>query len=602
MRNTRFHFEEFHKSSRIRNAVVLAAVLLTAVIGLIASRIQHAYGSNYPLFYDPVEYSYHNARLHARLAGESRLAVAVQEWFGNDRNPARTVPLILFAPQLLAHPLGHLATALPTLFVFLALLGWSVARRSGSLSYALASMAVFCAVPRLLDPTIGIGPNWLDLPASLLIGGAMLCLLNSDGARDWQWLTAFALLASFAALSRYVAAGFAFVAAGPVLLFYLLQRWRQERRVKAILFPVAVVALVVGVVAGPLITIHLKNNVFYYSALALNYGVNQGAVASAFFLKRFLSDYIDPGTRSLGVLWWGACVAVWFGHACSLYRRGDTKWSDVFVTVWLAGGIALFFIAVLKSSNAPSAALYILPALFAALATPTVVKEPRIRRLLALGSAPLTVIAFGITAHSAQMYWRWAADPALDPAYNLGWVTISGPDIADRKAFDVSLARELSRQGKGLVWSPLFDETGHIHSMEAFYRFGTLVLTAGPRYYSVHAGYWSGFYPGLSPQAIVERVYAATNRWVDVAVVWDETSSEETRISWVGWHADNPTSRYVARDVAARLAKDPRWRKVFRVQSRGSGAVAGYRNLESNGRGYRPLLTGHSLFFTPIDP
>ena len=87
--------------------------------------------------------------------------------------------------------------------------------------YALAAMSVGVAVPGFFDPTFGLATNWLDLPASLWIGAAWLCLLNSKGARDGRWLAGLAVLASLAALSRYVAAAFALVAVGPVLAFYI---------------------------------------------------------------------------------------------------------------------------------------------------------------------------------------------------------------------------------------------------------------------------------------------------------------------------------------------------------------------------------------------
>jgi hypothetical protein len=579
--------------------IVLTAVLLTALMGLVTIRIESAYLNNYPLFYDPVLYSLENARLYVQMADEGRLSLAAREWLGNERNPLRTVPLILFAPSLLAHPLGHMGSSLPALFVFLALLGWTVARRGGSPFYAVACMMLFCAIPGFFDPTLGLAANWLDLPAALLIGGGSLCLLNSDGARSWRWLAAFAALMSAAALSRYVAAAFAFVAGGPVLFFYLFQRWREEpRRLNTVLLPLVVVTLVVGVLAGPMLVAHLGSNAFYYSGLA--YGL--GRKGSAHFLRQFLLNYVDPGPTALRVLGCVALIALVVAHASARGQRGNQQWSSMLVSAWLAGGIPLFLIVVLRTAADPSPALCVLPGVFIALITPTRAEGPfETRRLTGL-SGPLAVVALVIGVHAARSCWREATDPASDQRLFWDWVTHATPDVREHKAFDVALAGELSRQGRGLVWSPFFDETGPIHSMEAFYRFGNLILPAGSRYFSIHEAYWRAFYPGLSPSEIGERVYAAATRWVDVVVVADNPTRADAVFSRVDRHADNPCSRFVARYVAGRVAFDPQWRRVFRVESRDYGAVSGYRNLEAHGRGYRSALRSQSLVVSPIDP
>lgn len=392
-----------------------------------------------------------------------------------------------------------------------------------------------------------------------------------------------------------------FVACGPVLLFYLFQRWREEpRRLNSVLLPLAVVTLVVGVLAGPMLVAHLGSNAFYYSGLA--YGL--GRKGSAHFLRRFLLDYVDSGPGALRVLGCVALFALVVAHAFARAQRGNQKWSSVLVSAWLAGGIPLFLIAVLRTAHDPSPALYVLPGAFIALITPTRAEGPFETRRLTWLSGPLAVVALVIGVHAARSCWRGATDPASDEQRMLDWdwVTHSTPDVRDHKAFDVALAGELSRQGSGLVWSPFFDETGHIHSMEAFYRFGNLILPAGSRYFSIHEAYWRAFYPGLSPSEIGERVYAAATRWVDVVVVLDDPKRADAVFSRVNRYADNPCSRFVARYVAGRVATDPQWRRVFQVESQDYGAVSGYRNLEAQGRGYRAALRSQSIVVSPIDP
>ena len=82
----------------------------------------------------------------------------------------------------------------------------------------------------------------------------------------------------------------------------------------------------------------------------------------------------------------------------------------------------------------------------------------------------------------------------------------------------------------------------------------------------------------------------------------DNPTRVDAVFSRVNRHADNPCSRFVARYVAGRVATDPQWRRVFRVESRDYGVVSGYRNLEAQGRGYRAALRNQSIVVSPIDP
>ena len=560
---------------------------------MITARTEQVYLRNFPYFYDPAEYSFHAVRLHERLGEEGRLRLAAREWLGNDRNPLRTVPLILFAPDLLAHPVGHLATSLPALLVFLLLLGSTIHRRSGSTLYALAAMGAFCALPGFFDPTLGIATNWLDLPASLWVGASWLCLLNLNGARDERWLFGFATLASLAVLSRYVAAAFALVAAGPVLAFYLASRWRGGG---AVVRPLVIVATVIAVLAGPVLLAHLRTNVFYYAALA--YGLGGTSADAARSLLGELQGYVLDRSFAVRALQYAVLAAIMGNHLLGLWRNPDRAWSDLLIPLWLAIGIPLFLVLVLKTPADPSLALMSLPGLLAAVLMP-----PGWTRRRRRGSAlVLAVLAAVVGGRAALADWRWATQPLEDHRYDREWVTPSFPDIPDQKAFDVALAEAISRQGDGLVWSPFFDETSHLQTLEAFYDFGTLILPAGPRYFSIHEAYWRGFYPGLSPREASDRVYAATCKWVDLAVVLDDPRRAETLVSRVNVHVGNPFTRLVAGDIAQRVADDHRWRRVFILDSRYYGRVVGYRNRTSLGRGYRAALESPGLFSSPIDP
>ena len=161
---------------------------------------------------------------------------------------------------------------------------------------------------------------------------------------------------------------------------------------------------------------HLGSNAFYYSGLA--YGL--GRKGSAHFLRQFLLNYVDPGPSALRVLGCVALFALVVAHASARGQRGNQQWSSVLVSAWLAGGIPLFLIAVLRTAADPSPALYVLPGAFIALTTPTRAEGPfETRRLTGL-SGPLAVVALVIGVHAARSCWRGATDPGSDQRPMLG--------------------------------------------------------------------------------------------------------------------------------------------------------------------------------------
>jgi hypothetical protein len=363
----------------------------------------------------------------------------------------------------------------------------------------------------------------------------------------------------------------------------------------------SLIGLVITALAGPFLVGHLEVNFFYYSQLA--YGLGESPAAAARFLRDLLVDYgLDPSTP-LAVLQTGGLAAIVLLHAAAWRRDPRRSWAPWLASAWIGLGIPLFMVFALQTAADPSAALYALPGLFAMLLTPGVVSgDAAARRALGRASVGLVLLAVVIGGRAAGTGWRWATQPYRDADYNHAWVVPALRNVPDEKAFDAALAEALVRQGHGLVWNAFFDETGHIQTMEGFRRSGNLVLPAGPRYFSIHEPYWRGFYPRMSPAEVSERVYAATRLWVDVAVVLGDPSSADTVTSRVNEHVANPYTRQVARDIAERVRSDPGWRPVFELRSARYGRVVGYRNLESQGRGYQRVLESHEIFASSIDP
>ncbi|MEP0783654.1 hypothetical protein NDI33_07900 [Trichocoleus sp. DQ-A1] len=536
--------------------IFLWAFFLTSVIGFITIKIEQAYLENYSYFYDPISYSLQNARLYVRLANEGRLGLAIQEWLVNNRHPLRTVPLILFAPSLLANNVGHVATVLPMLFIFLGLLGWTVHRRTDCTPYAISCMALFCAIPGIFHPRLGLSAYWLDLPAAILIGGAALCLLNSSGGRSLKWLVGFAVLASCATLSRYIAAAYAFVICVPVLAGYLIQRWRREGApVKTILLPLCVIGITTGLLAGYFLISHLKSNLEYYTVYG--YALNRSLLASTTFVIHFLVDYLFgiPGTFILGTICLVNLVLFW--------QDISRRWKDLIISIWYASSVILFLVLVLRAGEGGHSTMYAVPLIFFAVVSPVTISQNwSNHRVLVRLSAMLISVALLLGGRATLDNYSFATHPY--------------PEAKELKALDVALAQELIRAGGSVVWSSYFDEYTYIPSMETFYRYGKLPLPAN-KLFTVHESYWSGFYPNLSANKLSERVYADTTQQVDIAVVFNDPGRAETNTWWQV--KPSPKTRLVAKYVAEQIRNDPNWKQIFVLESPQYGTLAGYRNL-----------------------
>jgi|GEM_PF-2871934 hypothetical protein len=554
-----------------RGLTVLAlwALVLSFGAGAISVHIERVYLSTHSLYFDHVSYCYYNARLYQRwVLGESRWALAWEEWVNNARHPARTVPLLLLAPSLLAHPMGHMATVLPALAVFLFLLGYTIWRRSGSSVYAGGAMLLFCTLPGLYHVTYGLASYLLDLPAALYIGAGLFCLLWSEGARRPGWLVMFAVLVSWGCLGRWVAGGYALVLGGPVLAFYLWRRWREERSfLRAVVVPALWVGVPVVLLAGWFIVAHWETNFDFYPVYGYGLGgtlwgatLNTARGIAMFFSRKVL---LVLGAILLANLFW-------------LRARGQDMAQQAGV-VWFAVGHPFLQIPILHVIRDLHNSNFTAPGLFLAALAPVRWKNRDLRRkwtlwvlgiLLALGCAA--------GAHASWAQYQRALHPS--------------PRQWAQKELDRALARVLARQDGRILWLAAFNEYSWIPTMEAFYSSGKLILPAGQDYFfGNHISMWKGNYPGLKPEQIGPRVYANIKRYVDVVVVFHDPAT----ITGV---FDNPYAEAVARYLARRVAQDPTWRLMEVIPSRRFGPLAVYRNTAPQNQGaYGKVLRGEAL-------
>src|SRR5687768_8402266 len=147
-------------------------------------------------------------------------------------------------------------------------------RRTGSLMWACACAVLPLVAEGFFNPSYQVPSKLPDPPAAFFAGAALFSLLNSSRARQPAWLVLFGVFASFAALSRFIAAGYVLVICGPILAAYLLNLWRLEPEWKRYIGRALLcVAAPIVILAGTFLWKHGIGNFIFYSHAG--YALNQ---------------------------------------------------------------------------------------------------------------------------------------------------------------------------------------------------------------------------------------------------------------------------------------------------------------------------------------
>lgn len=550
---------------RVTLAIAAWALLATLTAASLSVALERRYLDHNPYFFDAVSYSFYNAKLYLRLQDVDLSRVVADELSNNNRHPLRTVPLLVLAPKLLAHPFGHMATSLPALFVFIFLLGWTVYARTRRLLPAVAGSSVIVLLPGLYEPVSGIAAYWLDLPAALLIGASMLALLNSDGARDFRWLVAFVVLGSCAAFVRYISVAYLLFAAVPVFAWYLVGRVMDDGNwLRSVAAPFAVVAGSAVAVAGPYLFWHVGSVGEFYRlygyALGAPYDVAALALGASFI------QFVRPAGIILGLLLVGVCATL---ALAAVWRRKAIV-APLLVRLWVALAVPVFLVFVVKTSAIHTVSYAVILLLVAVMAPCTKFAS----RSALLGRVGIVIVL--VFAASCGGYYKSAWKDAAQPS----------EEAAEAKALQTALADRLVQLGPRIVWNAYFDEISWLPSLDAFFRHGILPLPLGQDYvFSIHETVYKGNYPGWSTDDINAALVDNANRWLDVAVVFDRPEDAER-------YLPNSASRSAARHIAESVRQDPDWVKEFEIETVRYGRLAGYRNRHAERGNYDAVLSG----------
>lgn len=541
---------------RLLIIIVVWSTLLIAAVFFVAVETEQNYLIHNAYFFDPIYYASYNVELATRVADEGRWAVAVDEWLHNGRHPLRTIPLVLLAPSLLTHRFGYLATFVPALWLFLILLGWTVYHRTRSLSYVLAIMAVACVVPIYYHVNRGIATYWLEWSAAFFIGCAALSLVNAVRTHADRWLILFACSTAGATLSRYIAIAFVAWACLPWIIYFLWKRKRIKRSL-------GIVAGCIAFFAGYYLIVHFSDNLHFYSTYG--YALDQTITASwQFIWGSFFSFLAIPGRLKHVFI-----VVLLLVMSFALWRGNWKDWPELCFMAWLPLSIPLLLIA-LGTVGAAHPLVYTFPLLVFAIATPLPWKE---RAYLSRTWCVAGVIACISAALLTQYYLQ-------------GHILRQQRDSPE-KIFNIRLTRMLNNiSGSHVVWQGYFDEYTTIPTMELYYSTNRLFLPAGQAYFHSQRVAWEGDHPGLTPQQVAERVYAASKDWVDLVVVFGSTD-QVRQSTWL----NNEYTRTVAAYMSETVQTDPQWNIVFDLNDDTYyGRLVGYRNTATRPDRYEAVL------------
>lgn len=544
--------------------VILAAALtLTCMLGFASSKINQQYFQTHAFRLDPSFYAFQAAHAYNETTLHSIPDVAANQLWKNSRDPLRILPVLLLSPKLLTEQVVPLVTALPCMFIFLALAGIVAQRKTDSLICGVAVMTMFATMPGLIHPTYGLGTFFLDLVAALFLGSAALCLLEYESQFKRAWLVGFAMLVSLALFSRYASLGYvAFCLVPPLFgLLFLKARKDSLKASAADFFLVTVTGLLFS---GSYVVLHLVQNLFYYTKLEP--GGNGSIFESAnALLPEFLNFIGVP------LLAEAALIAL----AAIIFRHRNALRSELFIGSWLMFSALALNIVIVKFVGREynhHPILFAVP--FICVGVLFILKyiqfQKHTRKLLVCSAIVVSCISLSLSFTQLQKE-----------------INTSSQEEIELKALHSSIAELLSAQPDGRFWYFFADEQSHNIQNECQYRrdkYRGFPLTSF-QYFSTLPAFWQIYHSfGATTEDICRRVCAATDKWIDLVIVFDNPADaqKEAHSFLVCEEA-----RAVAGSVAQMVKTNPHWRKIKEFSTSRYGKLAAYENLDCQGRGYK---------------
>jgi len=545
---------------------VLSAGLAFFVVHSVA-RIEDKYFETHRVFLDPAVYQEHLYKLWEASHQHDRFELAGSELTnpieGGEIPPFafRSVPLLLLNPDLLKDRHAHLVTSGFSLFIFVLLALHTVYRRTGSSLYSIAVGTLICFAPGIYAPVLGLGAFWLDLTAGFLGSAAILCLINSKKGKYLSWLAGFALLAGSSLLARFVTGVYLFVQAAPLLVFYLLHRWRETKSFVTVLVPVLVIGGVLFLLTGWYIWHQIPSQFFYY----LNYGYGNTDVLTSCH-RAFVTALSFVGLN-FALL----CSAIFLFQ---MIFGARVRWRGIAVSFWPAVAVGLFLGLSGEIGTSPQAMQYSCPLLLCALLCPIDWRDgpefgySRSMRVFFTAIAPVILLVVAVTSLNQSLHDSLWRPPR------------PSPQEQDRKALVDELVSEIMQHFPDKVVAAYFDQFDEYAFVTAFEKYGRAPHLLSHRTYDIRAEYLKADFPNKSPQELAEMACKEALGKCDIVLVFNDPAAAFKPAPFdYGWCL-NPYSETIASRLAQEVQSDPNWKKLFIAKSRYlPGGVAAYANL-----------------------
>lgn len=519
---------------------------ITVWLLVASSIVETKYLQNYGHFLDPAAYYYQNIECFRRLHQEGLLSALCTELTQNAKSPGRTIPYLLFGPQLLVHPLGHLATTAPALWLFLALLIHTVRARTKSLLFASAAATTFAAVPFLYDARWGLAAYWLDMASALSMGCSALCLINYTLNRKSSWLLACCALASITATFRYTAGYYmlAFLAVAlPVALLPLL----GQRKNRPELMHSLAACLIGGLPGLTFLVGFLADNRAHYNACGYAFGASlmQSFMWTFRAVQQLLSDPLIILLGSFTAISLGSAIAGISkdGGAKSISRGRADAFLQACLSVWLPLSIFSFVCLVVRAIDGYHPLFYFAPALvISAFCAFPPIRSKFLNRSLSVSLIAAAIVSAG-NAFASSLYLARHPYPF---------------QVLHRQA-EVAIIRAIVKT-RALNFVE-FDEETLMPQVEAFLNYGHF-CSFPPKLFSVHKSYLQFFYPRQTPESAAQSAYRYLKQEVALVAVFDDAQRPLRTPCF-----DNEFSSTIAAAVSKLVATDPHWRLVQKVNS-----------------------------------
>lgn len=527
---------------------------ITLWLACASAHIETRYLENYGHFFDPASYYYLNIECYRKYVQEGLPSALTSELATNTKSPGRTIPYLLFAPQLLVHPLGHMVTLLPFLWVFLNLLFFTVYRLTKSSWLSVSAVSTFACIPFLYDAKLGIAAYWLDLAASLSMGCAALCLINYRRTPHAFWLGGFGTLSSVTAVFRYSAGfytlTFAMIAVPVALLPSLL-----DRSTRAVALRSSLVCLL-GSLPGLVFLIYfLGQNHAHYTACGYAFGATlfQSITWTANAIAHLLSTRLSILLTFLTAVGISSTIAsARASHDLVQLKRGN---AITFLCAWFPLSIALFTCVIVRAVNGYHPLVYFAPALviaaFCSLRLPTAFFWNK--------GLPALITVFAVfTAGGA---FKNALAIAEHP---------NETEVLHRKAEKVMVDSIVKTQAPSFAQ---FNEESLMPQVEAFLKYGHYCEWQ-TKLFSEHESYLNNFYPKQTPQQQAMTIYPRLKNQTAMVAVFDDPTQPLRKQCF-----DNPASAKVASAISSMVQRDHHWRLLTKVESP-KGVLAIYQSTQ----------------------